>query len=291
MHRVDHLAPLLAIKLIAFSAMLVSATGVFASNAPVACAKPLYLTLDTGHMAVAPLIADVLKRHDVPATFFGANERTQEGDGSLGQHWAAWWRERAADRNGGQPHAFASHTFDHTYWRADLPAGADGQARFTVRPSAGPHTGKASTMTATQYCAEIKRAEDRLAELTGAAPLPLWRAPGGKTSPALLQATRACGYAHVGWSPAGFLGDELASDKFPNAQLLAQALRSVKSGDILLAHLGIWSRKDPWAPAVLEPLIVGLKERGFCFQTLRDHPDYRDWIARSVRATTSAPKR
>jgi hypothetical protein len=26
------------------------------------------------------------------------------------------------------------------------------------------------------------------------------------------------------------------------------------------AHLGIWSRKDPWAPAVLEPLIVGLKE-------------------------------
>jgi hypothetical protein len=40
-----------------------------------------------------------------------------------------------------------------------------------------------------------------------------------------------------------------------------------------LAHLGIWSRKDPWAPAVLEPLIQGLKERGFCFRTLREHPD------------------
>jgi hypothetical protein len=26
-----------------------------------------------------------------------------------------------------------------------------------------------------------------------------------------------------------------------------------------VAHLGIWSRKDPWAPAVLEPLITGLK--------------------------------
>ena len=48
----------------------------------------------------------------------------------------------------------------------------------------------------------------------------------------------------------------------------------MRSGDILLAHLGIWSRKDPWAPAVLEPLIMGLKQRGFCFRTLREHPDY-----------------
>jgi hypothetical protein len=31
---------------------------------------------------------------------------------------------------------------------------------------------------------------------------------------------------------------------------------------------------------VLEPLIVGLKERGFCFRTLREHPDY---ATKSVR--------
>ena len=65
----------------------------------------------------------------------------------------------------------------------------------------------------------------------------------------------------------------------PTQQLLARALRDVRSGDILLAHLGIWSRKDPWAPAVLEPLIVGLKDRGFCFRTLREHPGYAGWIA------------
>ena len=40
----------------------------------------------------------------------------------------------------------------------------------------------------------------------------------------------------------------------------------------MVAHLGIWSRQDPWAPAVLEPLIVGLKAKGFCFKTLADHP-------------------
>ena len=80
--------------------------------------------------------------------------------------------------------------------------------------------------------------------------------------------------------PAGFLGDELPSERYPNAQLLKQALNRVRAGDILLAHLGIWSRKDPWAPAVLEPLIVGLKQRGLCFATLREHPEYAGWLRR-----------
>jgi peptidoglycan/xylan/chitin deacetylase (PgdA/CDA1 family) len=234
------------------------------------CAKPVYLTFDTGHMGVAPLVADVLRRHDVRVTFFAANEKTQQGDGSLGSHWAPWWKARAAEG-----HEFASHTFDHVYWRAD--AAGDG---FRVRASAGPNEGKEQAWTAAQYCEEIGRAADRVRELTGKAPLPLYRAPGGKTSPKLLAAARACGYEHVGWSPAGFLGDELASDKYPNEQLLARALRDIRPGDILLAHLGIWSRKDPWAPAVLEPLVKGLKERGFCFRTLREHPRYADWIAR-----------
>ena len=87
----------------------------------------------------------------------------------------------------------------------------------------------------------------------------------------------------MGWSPAGFLGDELPSDRYPNDRLLDQALKRVRAGDILVAHLGIWSRQDPWAPAVLEPLIVGLKQRGFCFRTLRDHPAYRPWIAQHPR--------
>ena len=64
-------------------------------------------------------------------------------------------------------------------------------------------------------------------------------------------------------------------------RLLDKALRDIRAGDILVAHLGIWSRKDAWAPAVLEPLITGLKQKGFCFATLRDHPDLREWIARA----------
>jgi peptidoglycan/xylan/chitin deacetylase (PgdA/CDA1 family) len=235
------------------------------------CEKPVYLTLDTGHMEVAPLIADILKRQQVRVTFFAANEPTKTGDGSLGEHWAPWWKARAAEG-----HEFASHTWDHAYWRADVPGSP---VRFRIRPSAGPAAGRESIWDARQYCAEIGRSAERLQAITGRKPLPLFRAPGGKTSPALLAAARSCGYAHVGWAPAGFLGDELPSETYPNGALLKKALRDVRPGDILLAHLGIWSRKDPWAPAVLEPLIVGLKDKGFCFETLREHPAYQAWIA------------
>lgn len=239
-----------------------------------ACSRPLYLTFDTGHMEVAPLIADVLRRQQVRVTFFGANERTKAGDGSLGDHWAPWWKARAAEG-----HEFASHTWDHVYWRADLPAAAGQNPRFRVRASAGDQAGRDFEWTAAQYCAQITRAADRLQALTGKKPLPLFRAPGGKTSARFLAATRACGYAHVAWAPAGFLGDELPSERFSNDALRDKALRDIRSGDILMAHLGIWSRNDPWAPAVLEPLITGLKARGFCFETLREHPAYKAWIA------------
>jgi len=253
------------------------------------CTQPLYLTFDTGHMGVADEIARVLKQQQVKVTFFAANEPTKVGEGSLGEHWAPWWRERAAEG-----HAFASHTLDHVYWQRDLPAGGTEATSFQMRPSAGAHAGKSTVWTAQQYCKQIQAASQRLTQITGQASLPLYRAPGGKTSKALLQAAEQCGYRHVGWAPAGFLGDELPSDRYPNTQLLNQALRHIRSGDILMAHLGIWSRQDPWAPAVLEPLLVGLKVRGFCFKTLRDHPDYQGWIqaqSAGVNAKGASPVR
>jgi peptidoglycan/xylan/chitin deacetylase (PgdA/CDA1 family) len=226
------------------------------------CARPLYLTFDTGHMGVADLIADVLRRHQVRVTFFAAHEPTQVGDGSLGEHWAPWWRERAAEG-----HAFASHTHDHVYWKSDLPGG-----RFRVRASAGPDKNKTQHWDGDQYCQEITRARDRLQAITGKAPLPLFRAPGGKTSPALLRTARACGFAHVGWAPAGFLGDELSSQTHSNAQLLQSALSSIRSGDILMAHLGIWSRQE---------------QKGFCFATLREHPQYAAHLRQSAEGRAS----
>jgi HemK-like putative methylase len=63
-------------------ALLLAAPQAWSLAAP-ACDKPVYLTFDTGHMAVAPLVAEVLQRHSVKVTFFLANERTRTGGASL----------------------------------------------------------------------------------------------------------------------------------------------------------------------------------------------------------------
>lgn len=237
------------------------------------CDNPVYLTFDTGHMDIAPLVADVLKRQDVRVTFFVANERTKLGNGSLGNYWAPWWKARAAEG-----HELASHTYDHVYWRGDMPGIVP---KFRMQPTAGAFEGREFTWDTQKYCEQLAYANERLQDFTGKKPLPLFRAPGGKTSPRLLAAAKSCGFEHVGWAAAGFLGDELPSEKFSNAALLKKALRDIKKGDILQAHLGSWSRKDPWASTVLEPLIMGLKDKGFCFATLREHPAYSAWVTAS----------
>ncbi|MBT9491065.1 MAG: polysaccharide deacetylase family protein [Paucibacter sp.] len=234
------------------------------------CAKPVFLSFDTGHMGVAPLISDTLRRFDARATFFLANEPTQTGGWTLDEAWAPWWRERAAEG-----HDFGAHTWNHDTWLADLPTpGQTEVTRFKVSTAAGIQPAVRQEISAEQYCASLKQVSARFAEMTGRAMGPIFRAPGGKTSPALLAAAQKCGYVHVGWSAAGFLGDELPSDKYPNQQLLERALKNIRPGDILMAHLGIWSRQDAWAPAVLEPLLQGLTDRGMCFAPLREHPRY-----------------
>ena len=222
------------------------------------CQKTIYLTFDTGNMSVAQTVADILNRQQVKATFFLANEKTNRGDFSLDDAWKAYWQERVKEG-----HHFGSHTYDHVYFVKDGPPG-----EVYARPQFGNKAGTTILYQEAGYCREIRRVDDRFKDLTGVHIQKIWRAPGGKTSPRLLRMGAQCGFEHYGWNPAGFLGDELPSQTHPNSVLLEKATQNLADGDIAMAHLGIWSRKDPWAPAVLEQLIVNLKKRGFCFGTL-----------------------
>ncbi len=233
-----------------------------------ACRGTIYLTFDTGSQSQAEFIAATLARHHVKATFFMANEKTTRGDWSLDPSWAPYWKARVAEG-----HAFGTHTFDHVYFKRD---GTKDQ--IEVKPQFGANAGQLLSWTPVEYCTELKRVDQRFRELTGRNLDPIWRAPGGKVSARTLAAGKACGYTHFGWAPAGFSGDETSSEAFPNSVLLKRALADLKDGDIFLAHLGIWSRKEPWAPADLEPLITGLQQKGMCFATLREHPAFESTI-------------
>ena len=232
-------------------ALFLSATTLIAADP--ACKGTLYLTLDTGSMKPAQEIREILHRQKVRATFFIANEKTLRGDTALDPAWAPFWKSLVADG-----HAFGSHTWRHWYFRADIP---NNKVSY-VAPD-----GVREALDQAQLCTELNRVKDAFYAMTGHQLDPIWRAPGGRLTPRTTQFSQACGYRHVDWSPAGFLGDELSSTTHPNQILLNRALSNLRDGDILMMHLGIRSRRDPFWP-MLDPLLTGLKKKGFCFATI-----------------------
>lgn len=242
--------------LLVFFVSIIFSASVLAQD--ITCKKTVYLSFDTGNMSVAQLVADVLNRQNIKATFFLANEKTKRGDFALEDSWKTFWQERL--REG---HHFGSHTYNHVYFMKDGP-----KNEVLEKAQFGPQAGIATLYNEASFCREIRKVDERFQELTGSPLQKIWRAPGGKTSPRLIKMGDQCGFEHIGWNEAGFLGDELDSRVYPNQALLARASNNLQDGDIAMAHLGIWSRRDPWAPAVLEQLIINLKNRGFCFGTL-----------------------
>ncbi len=219
-------------------------------------AGTLYLTIDTGWGREAELIAGVLRARDVKATLFVADEPDAQGGTTLGPGWAEFWRQRAAEG-----HAFGSHTLRHWYFSGDV--GAD-RVRYASR-----RAGEGSVvLDGPALCEELSRPVALLRQMApDANVLPLWRAPGGRTTPNALRMAQACGLRHQGWSANGFLGDELDSAAHPNKALLAQALQRTRDGEVLLMHWGVRSRREPFG-LVFDDVVSGLQARGFCFAVL-----------------------
>ena len=169
MHLANKLLP--AIILIAASAVLMPAIGQISSlfgkkkevaapaapqvPAPAVCDKPVYLTLDTGHMEVAQIMADVLNKHNVKVTFFAANEKTKDDSTSLAKNWGEkFWAAR-----GKEGHEFASHTWDHPILKGDAPGN---ETKFIVSPTAGAFAGRTFTWEPKKYCEQLDLAKERL---------------------------------------------------------------------------------------------------------------------------------
>lgn len=231
-----------------------AATGAVFPAAADAAGGTLYLTIDTGWMSEATLIADTLAQHRIRATLFLADERTFRGDTCLADAWGDFWRARVSEG-----HAFGSHTMRHWYFRGDPTPD-----RVTFQSYDRRQT---TTLTQAEMCAELRAPEARLRAMTGRGFDPVWRAPGGRLTPNARRFGEACGFRHVGWSDAGFLGDELPSDRYSNALLLRRALANMRDGDVLVLHWGIRSRVEKFA-LVLAPLLDGLLQKGFRFETL-----------------------
>ncbi|MEP6721231.1 MAG: polysaccharide deacetylase family protein [Variovorax sp.] len=107
------------------------------------------------------------------------------------------------------------------------------------------------------YAAEIARAQDMLADITGTRPS-CFRAPAGLRNPFLAPVLHRLGLTLVSWTRRGFDTREREP-----AKVLARLAQGLAAGDILLLHDGNAARTAGGKPVVLEvlPLLLQQIER------------------------------
>jgi len=219
------------------------------------CPSPVYLTFDTGNMSTAKQIAQVLKKKNIRARFFLANNPTKSGASALSSSWKSYWQSRV-----NEGHTFGNHTWSHYFVRSDIG---------TISIKAYNRKGGLVKLNKKTYCAELAKVKRAFYKLTGYQVSGVWRAPAGRTTQNSIRWAAECGYPiHMGWSTAGYIRDDLPSEKYPNKVLLDKAATLIQEGDIVLMHLGTWQRKKQ-AASILVNLIDKLRSRGLCFESLR----------------------
>ena len=187
-----------------------------------------------------------------------ANERTQDGDASLDDHWAPWWGAR---RRG--PRLRLAHLGP---WQLDgRPCRMD-----AIRPSMGP-AGRRVTMDAADLLRRTAAPADRFQAMTGQAMGHWFRAPAARPrAHSLLVAARACGWTPVGWA-GGLPGRRAAQRALP--ERATAAARCSASGPAT----SWWRTWASGRAAILGAGGAGAADRGpeargLCFATLREHP-------------------
>ena len=184
--------------------------------------KVLYLTFDAGYEnGCTARILDTLGNHDVKAAFFLVGHY-METNPDLVRRMAA------------EGHTVANHSMHHP----DM-----------------------TTLSDTEFAAELKDLEDRYREITGAELAKFYRPPQGLYSEANLKAARALGYRTVFWSLAYADWDNNAQ---PDPQAaLEKVLSRTHNGAVILLH----STSETNA-RILDDLLTRWKEMGYRFETL-----------------------
>ncbi|MBB3637739.1 polysaccharide deacetylase family protein [Variovorax atrisoli] len=175
-----------------------------------AARREVAITIDDGpEPEVTPRVLDLLDAHGQRATFFCIAERV------LAQPALA--REIVA-----RGHSIQNHTARHRHNFSFL----------------GPRG----------FAAEIGRAQDILADVTGQRPT-CFRAPAGLRNPFLEPVLHRLGLSLVSWTRRGF--DTREGDA---AKVMARLSRNLQARDILLLHDGNAARTAAGQPVLLEVL-------------------------------------
>ena len=175
-----------------------------------AAAGAVAITIDDGpDPTVTPRVLDLLDEHRAKATFFCIGERVER--------YPQLAREIVS-----RGHSIENHSQHHLH-------------RFSVLSPAG-------------IAAEVARAQDTIASVTGQRPQ-FFRAPAGLRSPFLEPVLSRMGLRLASWTRRGF--DTVNPDP---AVVLQRLTRGLQGGDILLLHDGHAASTCAGTPVILEVL-------------------------------------
>lgn len=184
--------------------------------------KMVALTFDDGSDGTnIQRILNILDSHNVTATFFLTGSGAQNHPQPIRNIVAAG-------------HQIANHSYSHPDF-----------------------TG----LTAAQMKSELDRTENTIRNITGKTAKPLFRAPFGSTSSAVLTAVGNAGYTHtIHWTI-----DTLDWRGTSASQITSRVMNNIVPGSIILMHTGAGASGTPGA---LPDMIQRLKTQGYSFVTV-----------------------
>lgn len=186
--------------------------------------KTIYLTFDDGPDPYStPAVLKLLEARKVPATFFVVAEKARRSPGLISEIRAG-------------SHAFGNHSLDHRY---------------------SPFFKGLRTMRDW-----IRRSEDELTEITGAATVG-FRPPAGVRTPELASALRELEMPLILWNTR-FYDTAFAW----NARAAHNSARRITPGSIILLHDRQNARNLPMFLRTLDTYIDELRQGGFEFRPL-----------------------
>lgn len=213
--------------------------------------REIALTFDIGNLSAATTILDTLKKHNIRATFFLANNQSylvQTNTNGIPVHARTLEHPRfhkLLRRMVNEGHEIGNHTWSHHNWGTGVDVGR-----------------KKITVSKKHLHRELKMVNDLFKKVTGQNLSPIWRSPFGACNPKIVRWAEEAGYSHIYWTKGM---DSLDWTDYKSAkETVAFLKRNARPGGVYLFHLGnaLRIRKDK-IYTVLPELITWLKNNRF----------------------------